>query len=339
MWFSSEMKDKNRIFWCMLLLFLGMQVQISAVTVEFSDANVTYNEVPAEPTDADITYNEVPVDSMNGEISQAAGDLYAGLIGISQNVYYDSETGLYRYIVNEQAGKYVTCSVADNMVVNGGVSLFIEDNLVYTIYRNNSKVEDIDEESISRPGNYTLFVGDERILSFTIVGEYDSITAFTAPEGFYITEVIRDNEPISSEGSMVDMTGEGEYRVSYACDSNKMSYTFRTIVDHTAPILALSAVDEDGKARGAVDISDLEDGATLTVIHEGKEIEPEGTELIQNGNYQLIVTDRAGNVTNYSFLIMLYFNMSSIAFFVLIILSFLGVAAYIIISGKRIRVF
>jgi hypothetical protein len=219
------------------------------------------------------------------------------------------------------------------------VSLFIEDNLVYTIYRNNSKVEGIDEESISRPGSYTLFVGDERILSFTIVGEYDSISAFTVPEGFYITEVVRDNEPISYGGTMVDMTGEGEYRISYACDSNKMSYTFRTIVDHTAPVLALSAVDEDGKARGAVDISDLEEGAALTVIHEGKEIEPEGTELIQNGNYKLIVTDRAGNVTNYSFLIMLYFNTSSIAFFVLIILSFLGVAAYIIISGKRIRVF
>lgn len=344
---SKKKKYKNRIFWCVVLLLFSMQMQVSGVTVEPLRQDAVYNEGSAQsdaanyqlPPETDIEYNEVPVDSMTGEISQSAGDLYAGLIGISQNVYYEKETGLYRFIVNEQAQKYITCNVADNMVVNGEVSLFIEDNLVHTLYRNNSKLEKIDTEAISRPGSYTLFVGDERILSFTIVGEYDAISTFAVPEGFYVTEVVKDGEMVHYDSSVVDMTGEGEYSVSYTCDSNKMSYTFRTIVDHTPPVLALSAVDEDGKARGAVDISDLEEGATLTVIHDGEEIVPDGTQLIQNGNYKLIVTDRAGNVTNYNFLIMLYFNMSSIAFFVLIILVFLGVAAYIIISGKRIRVF
>jgi hypothetical protein len=61
--------------------------------------------------------------------------------------------------------------------------------------------------------------------------------------------------------------------------------------------------------------------------------------LTQSGKYSLTISDQAGNYNTYNFVIMLYFNTSGIVFLLLILGIVGGIAAYIFISAKHLRVF
>ena len=114
-------------------------------------------------------------------------------------------------------------------------------------------------------------------------------------------------------------------------------YSFTTIIDHTPPVLAVEALDEENKARGPVDISDVEPGGKVTVLLNGREIETSG-KLTQNGPYTVTVYDAAGNSTSYNFLIMLYFNISGIGFLLAVIGLVVGLGIYVVVSAKRLRI-
>ena len=51
------------------------------------------------------------------------------------------------------------------------------------------------------------------------------------------------------------------------------------------------------------------------------------------------IYDQAGNSTAYNFTIMLYFNMSSTVFMLLLLAVVIGVVAYIVVSAKLLRVY
>ena len=136
--------------------------------------------------------------------------------------------------------------------------------------------------------------------------------------------------------SKVSMSEDGKYRVQYECARNGMSYTLQTVIDHTPPKLALENV-VNGLAKGPVDISDLEEDCKIAITLNGGSMSYR-KELTMSGDYRILLRDEAGNLTNYEFSILVYFDANSWIFFGLVLLVIAGVGAYLYIERKRMRV-
>jgi hypothetical protein len=239
----------------------------------------------------------------------------------------------------------------DGMVVNEPVSIGASQGLDLRLHRDGNVVEDVDLAMIEEPGRYVLearIVGDQyvRVLSFIVVGGTTNlVNSYPMPSGFVITNVeksVRDEtgEWVTAQPqwdrSKVDMNEDGFYRVQYECARNGMSYTLQTTVDHTPPTLALENV-VNGLARGPVDISDLEEGCKIGITLNGGDMSYRN-ELTLSGDYEIILQDPAGNLTNYAFSILVYFDVNSLVFFGLVVLLIAGTGVYLYMERKNMRV-
>jgi hypothetical protein len=61
-------------------------------------------------------------------------------------------------------------------------------------------------------------------------------------------------------------------------------------------------------------------------------------ELTLSGDYKIILQDEAGNLTDYEFSILVYFDLSSWIFFAMVMLAVVGTGVYLYLERKRMRV-
>lgn len=153
-----------------------------------------------------------------------------------------------------------------------------------------------------------------------------------------MVNVTVDGIPAEFNYDGVQMNAEGLYEISYVCDATDVLYTFTTIVDRTAPVLALSEVDEEGRSGKPVDISDREPDSVIQLTIDGKEAEASDL-LTKRGEYVLTIFDRAGNYNTYQFSIGMYFNSGSIAFVMVLLALACGIVVYVLVSAKRLKVY
>ena len=256
-------------------------------------------------------------------------------IRIHSDCSYDLSDDQYLFKIDN---KQVKSSVADGMITNYSVSIETESSTEFSLYKDGEIAEITDLSKINELGDYVLLYGGKKVLEFKIVGEYSNLEFFYVPKGFYIKEVLIDGEPAEYEFDVVSMIAEGLYEVTYVCEATNRVYSFQTCVDRTAPVLTLEELDKKGRSKGPVDLSDRENGSYVKVILDGKEIEEQDV-LKQSGKYTVTIYDQAGNSTAYNFTIMLYFNMSSTVFMLLLLAVVIGVVAYIVVSAKLLRVY
>lgn len=296
----------------------------------------------AAPTDIDMDYTG-QLDAFSGLPggTQSAG-VDSDLVFVSSTMDYERSSGMFVYTLSSGVGKEVRANVADGMVTDGVVRIYPGDGVSIVLYRNGSPVTDMNMEEIQRPGEYAVMDASgsdnaARIFAFTLVGETSGIVRrYSMPEGFQISSATLNGEPVSYSRSYVDFAEEGEYMVDYICLRTGVTYDLSVETDFTAPTLALEAV-ENGVARGPVDLSDLEDGAGI-VITRDEEILGYREVLTESGSYEIKVVDPAGNISEYNFTILIYFDSNSLMFFLIIFLSIAATGAYVFLSRKRLRV-
>ena len=261
-------------------------------------------------------------------------------IQLSNSLYYNFPADRYIYTVD--AGPEVRCSVADGMVTNGPVSVEFSSGASGRLYRNGEALTDQDLSMIEEPGSYTVSVNGNNGLSvqpfsFTVVNALTGVLdKYELPTGFVFTGATRDGDAIDYTADRVDLSEEGSYVLTYLCQSSCVAYSLEITVDHTPPTLALTAV-EDGAAKGPVDISDLESGASIRVKLDGKELYQ--TDLLtETGSYHIWVQDAAGNTTEYQFRILTYLNTSAVVFVTLAAALCVFLVIYIVYSRKKLRI-
>lgn len=281
------------------------------------------------------------LDPETGEpIQEAAETSSSNRVTVSDGVYYDQERLGYVYNVNDQMELF--CSVVDGMVVQRNVRVEADEGVDVTLYLDGEAVADPDLTNIFKVGNYVVevSVGGQTYqpVSFSIIGSMtNAMTGYNMPDGFVITEVTLDGEDIYEDRGYVSMATEGHYVVNYRCARSGMTYELDVIIDTTPPVLALSELNDRNQARGPVSIADVEEGASAVVLLDGKQITYK-SELTESGEYQVILTDRAGNVSQYSFTILVYFDMNSLLFLGLTLAALASVGAYVVISRKKLAV-
>ena len=280
-----------------------------------------------------VTGDPIYEDSDSGSSSSQSSSSAGGPV-------YDSFSGKFLYYVD---GGVILSSAADGMVVTETVQLLTNGDTNLKLYQDGEAWSKFPEK-IDEPGSYVIVTwtdnSETQVLSFTIVnwvtGKLDQ---YVMPEGFAITEVIKDTEKIPHGTGVVDLKEEGDYTITYVCSANSKEYELEITVDHTPPNVIFEGLDEDSEARGPVTLVGLEDGDKVTVMFEDEpaELDKENT-VSEVGLYHVIVTDQAGNRTEKNFRIRLYLNISAAIFVVVVLAVIAGVAIALVISRKKLRV-
>lgn len=293
--------------------------------------------LPAAAYDLDSGYS-VAIDAFTGlPVGENTVISEEDTVPMNGSAYFDGKDRMFVYQLPGTESR-VRCSVADGMMTNSVVSVFIPEGVDYTLYRDGVLLEAPDLNNLREEGIYDLNMTGQSSLRirFTIVRvKTADIISYRLPDDFEVLEVQRDGETIMTPANMVDLTLEGSYEITYRNRLTGIPYHLSLPIDRTPPTLALEAV-VDGVAKGPVDLSDVEEGATLLVELDGEEIIT--SELLQSGNYVVTVTDQAGNKTVYKFTLQIYFNLNSILFFILFPAMIVGLIAYLSYAKKHLRV-
>lgn len=281
------------------------------------------------------------VSRQNAACVSAASDAeLADRVYLSGGNYFDKETEMYVYVVEEAASAEVSCSVADGMLVNGPVRIGYNPIFPIMLYKDGSEVTP-DWNRITDPGTYLVKIMSNgspyNVLGFTIVGEYTSLTQYSLPDGCSVSLCTLNEKEIVTDIDVVALDQEGVYHVEYRNSFSKMTHSFTTCVDHTAPTLTLEGV-VDGRAKGAVSIGDVDSQDEIFVTLDGKHIVPEDSKLRTIGKYYIRVTDPAGNSTEYEFEIVVSLDFYTILFLIAFAILIVGLVVYLMIGRRKMKV-
>lgn len=257
---------------------------------------------------------------------------------VATGVIYDRNQRMYCY---ELGTAEVGMSHPDGVITTQKVTISAPDGMPVHVWRDGEEQTAPTEKGYTKPGAYKVEFGtntaESLSLTFTIVSELTgAVTEYRLPSGFELTSLTVNAQALDTRTNVVDMTDEGKYEIEYRCVRTGVSYSLNCEVDHTPPKLKLSEVTK-GHANGPVDISDLEKGTAITVRLNGEQIDYAPT-LTRSGSYEIILQDKAGNRTVYSFVIRVYFNVNAWMFFVILAGLVVAVAVYILYTRKNLRV-
>lgn len=275
----------------------------------------------------------------NGENGIISSSVIDEVCNVTDDCQYDRVNQRFHYCVDGFDGTVIVASIADGMVVQESVLLEVNDNFSYTLFKGKEEVE-LDGYEVEEPGEYRLQLidgnGKKTVpLSFTIVGEASNMKTFQLPDTCSFTDVYLDGEEIGSGRRNIELK-EGRYEIDYKCNAADMRKHIAMNVDYTAPELMLEGV-KDGVAKGPVSVKEASEEAYVTVYQGGKEIR-NATLLKQSGVYHVVVTDFAGNMSEYNFKISYYFNIYSVLFIVCVLLCVFALLLYIHRAKTKIRV-
>ena len=294
--------------------------------------------VPAV-AEVDVTYDG-RVDSFTGEpYDETVTQTYSDRVMINSETVYDR---LERMFVYSENSKEVYANVPTGICTTEPVNLVLPEGMQYSLYKDGNPITDVDVSYITVPGAYVLCESmnggkSEEILRFTILNTVTGkLESFRLPAGFILSNVTRDGEEIDHDNTYVSLAEEGKYNINYRCPEAELVYSTSIVVDHVAPTLALSEV-KDGVAHGPVDISDLEEGANIGIWVNGEAM-PYAEKLTGSGVYRIVVSDAAGNQSDYQFTIAVYFNISALFLFLALFVLLACVGGYVLYSRKHLRV-
>ena len=260
---------------------------------------------------------------------------------IAGSTYYDTVEKAFLYYADPSASQVVRSNVADGMITEQAVTMRTDAGAAIEVYLNGERLAGVSGGTFQTAGEYVvMYAGGaipERLFSFTIVPKLcNSVSSYSMPAGFEITEVSLNGTALSFDKSYVKLTEEGEYDIRYSCLKTNVPYQLKLKTDFTGPVLALKEVT-NGTAQGPVDISDAKYAARVNIYHDGELIGRKDA-LTESGEYYIELADEAGNKTTYSFTILIYFDGNSWLFFLMVLAAGVGLVAYLMHSRKHLRV-
>ncbi len=327
------MRDRRRIMTgtaacLMLLLVLCLPLRAAASNIDYSGPLDPQTNEPAKQDDP-------------------SGSPASGRVQLSSTMAYDWNTHDFVFSVGNSLNE-IYCSAADGMIVDRPVTLSTGADNSIIVFRNGAEYTG-NLSSIREAGDYVVSsqqAGDKiRIMAFTIVGKTtNAVTIFSPPDGFYLTDVTRDGEPVYFDRYNTRMDTEGTYHVEYECIATDVVYTLDTTIDRTPPTLNFEGrINDEWQVRSALTFSGLEEGGSILLTRSNVLVEPElsgdgSGAVYDTGSYVMQVFDAAGNMTEYRFVILTYFTVSSLIFIAFAVAIVVSVAVYILIKRKNLRI-
>lgn len=281
-----------------------------------------------------------PVTAEDYASVQTAG----GRVMLSDRMYYDQDSRSFVFPVG--SGNHVLRSnVPDGAITTEIVSLYSDTELSITVYRNGSALENPNLATLAGEGSYVVSAnvgsGTENVMRFTIVGPITNLPGgYPMPDGFFITDATVDEEEADYRRDFIGMEEEGHYLIDYIAPEAAVRMSLETTIDRTPPELVLEGrQDKLGRFHSRVDVTGIEQGDAVVLLRDGEAVQfPNDRQIKDTGVYTIQVYDSAGNSTAQQFTILLYFDLNSMIFFGLILLSLVAIVGYIVFNRKRMKI-
>ena len=222
------------------------------------------------------------------------------------------------FTIDKTAPVLTLTGVENGGVTNGNVAISAVDYATVVVYLNDGEIEYTLGDELAEEGAYFVqawdAVGNVTEAAFTIdksapaialkgvanAGKTNSNVTITVADDATEFKVFLNGKEISYKAGK-ELKDEGAYKATVKDElGNTVEVTFT--IDKTAATLVLNGVENAGKTKGEVSLSDLSETATVVVTKDGETIEYTLGELLNEaGRYVITVTDTCGNVSEYSF--------------------------------------
>ncbi len=243
--------------------------------------------------------------------------------------------GKYEVIVSDRAGNFVSFKFAiDNKIMydintfksgisNGGIRVIAKEDLTIQMFKDGEQIEYEFEQILNEDGYYQFVLTDE-------IGnqEYSDFLILNTPirrietelhESVTVTEIQKDGavQELEIVDNILYLVDEGNYQVTIYDKSVNKAFSFNLTLDTTPPTIELVGVENGGATNKEVSTKNpSEKPVNITAICNGTELDYElGGKLKDAGDYKIVVTDVAGNQSEYEFRIYYSFNGATIALF------------------------
>lgn len=260
-----------------------------------------------------------------------------------------SKSGAYSIIVTDRAGNKTevkftidkkvdfTINVNDKGLSNS-VTVTAAEDVTLILTKGEEVVEYKLGDAITEVGDYTLTVtdalGNKAKLSFTIVESLVQKFEYNFDETPGFEKVLVNGEEKRLNYGTLELLEDGTYEVEVVADG--ATYSFKVTVDMTAPTLKLEGVEDKGTTKNGVTLSDLSEKATIEVYRNDEKVEYTfGEMLTETGEYRVVVTDEAGNTTEYTFEIQEGNGWIVIAVIVLVVVLLAGGVVLIFLKKRN----
>ena len=260
-----------------------------------------------------------------------------------------SESGAYKIVVIDLANnktevdftidKFVDYAInVNDKGIADSVTVTANEDVTAALTKDGETVEYTVGETITQAGEYVLTLTDDldnsAQISFTVVEPFVTRFSHNFDDMPNFERVVIDGEEKRLNYGTLELFEDGVYEVCVVAGGE--TYTFTVTVDGTAPTLALVGVENGGSTKKGVTLSEPSEDAEVKVFRNGTETAYElGGTLTKAGQYRVTVTDKCGNVTEYSFRIQKGLSGGIIALIVIGCVLLLGGAATVLVLKKK----
>ncbi len=242
-----------------------------------------------------------------------------------REISFDSAAGLYTYRLPDKSSW--SMSVPDGACTAGTVRLSLDSSGVLLSVRKNEEMYSApDTLAFEEPGRYQaeFFIGgaapqdEDDIAAYTTDSKTEiyhitvSFTIFTsptnafremqAPAGFRLRQVSLNQKQIPAAGDTAEFTEDGDYGLVFCgIRDSSVSYELHFTSDRTAPTISFSPDIKGKTIRAPVRLTPSETDCSIEILRKGIRTADVDHTIRNGGFYSVIITDPAGNETDYQF--------------------------------------
>jgi hypothetical protein len=297
-------------------------------------------------------------------------DDYGRAVNAERSFYEFNRSGVYRVVVEDNfrsgidavtavaeyakpAPEGTLDGVSDGGYTGGTVRFTWTDEASARLTRDGNRAAYLSGTEITDEGEYGLEFADEdghsRAYMFTIDRTAPSGELSGAENGCLTNKPVtlefedygavgalyRNGVLVGEYGSGTAVTEDGEYKITLTDKAgNASEYIFA--IDGVKPEAVLYGVENGGRTGGGVVLKNPSEQCGVRAYKDGAEFGYNfGETLDKEGGYRIVLTDNAGNVTEYGFDITYAVNAAGTVVVIIIIVTVLGGALLVCLMRRR----
>lgn len=311
-----------------------IEIDRTAPKLELSASGKTRENITVTADMNDIDYIRITKDGIRLDVA-------------FNGTYTFTESAVYEIIVrddikNERIITFeidrfcdYTSNIFNNGITTGSVSITLKENLIVEAIKDGEKIEF--GKTFKTHGvyklNFTDELGNADELNFVILAKTVNSFKYTIPKNLQV-EVVKDGEKVEVVifDDVLKLSTDGEYEIKLT--GNDKIFRLSVIVDTIAPELKMS-VRNGSTTRKTVKFGSLSEKCEVQIYKDGKLTDLKISDKVkESGEYRIVLTDNAGNSTEYSFIKKFKFNVGAFITSILLVLV-IGFCAWRIIRVKK----
>ena len=293
-------------------------------------------------TNVTVHYTETEFMAKLYKDGQEVGDYVSGTEIVESGVYsvkitdYADNSSEVNFSIDKVVDYSVNVNdkgLANSVTITGNEEVFV------SLVKDDAVLDYVLGTELTTPGKYSVTIQDllGNLESFTFIIIEPKQNTFT-----YNFDDVPGFEKVMMNGTekrlnygTLELFEEGVHEVGVVVGGK--TYTFTLEIDATAPTLTLNGVENGGKTKEIVTITDISETSDVKVYLDGKDIAYKHGDILKAaGKYKVVATDECGNFNEYTFEIEKTISGANIALIAIGGVALVGGIVFFVLKKKKV---